>query len=163
VGPGELVGRGERHVRAEQRLDAHRRDDARGPGQPVGVGQEQRPDPRHQLGPVQERQALLGLERERLEANLAQRDEARHALSAQVDPAASDDRQREVGERREVARRADGALLWHHGMDAAIEEGEQPVDDDRPAAAVTEARVFARSSSIARTTSTGSGAPTPAA
>ena len=47
VRPGELVGRGERDVRARA---APRRDmrggDARGPDQPVGVGQEQRPDAR---------------------------------------------------------------------------------------------------------------------
>ena len=72
VRPGELVGSGEGDVRAEQRLDAHRRGDARGPGQPVGVGEEQRPDRGHQLGAVEEREALLRLERQRLEADLAQ-------------------------------------------------------------------------------------------
>ena len=43
-----------------------------------------------------------------------------------------------MGERREVARRADGALLRHDRVDAALEERQQPVDDDRAAAAVAE-------------------------
>ena len=74
VRPGQLVRGGERHVRAEQRLDAHRRDDARGPHQPVRVGEHERADRAHHLRPVEEREALLGLEHERLEPGLAQRD-----------------------------------------------------------------------------------------
>ena len=52
--------------------------------------------------------------------------------------AAADERQREVGERREVARRADAPLLGHDRVDARGEEVEKPVDEQRPAAAVAE-------------------------
>ena len=41
-------------------------------------------------------------------------------------------------ERRKVARRAQAALLRHDRVDAAIEEGQQAIDEERPAAAVTE-------------------------
>ena len=82
----------------------------------------------------------------------------------ELDLAAADERQREVGERREVAGRADAPLLGHDRMDAVREQrqesrrrraGRQPL--------WPRASVFARSSSIARTISRGNGAPTPAA
>ena len=66
--PRELVGRGEGDVRAEQRLDAHRGHDRRGPHQPIGVGEQERPDRAHQLRAVEQREALLRPELQRLEA-----------------------------------------------------------------------------------------------
>ena len=119
--PGELVGRGERHVGPEQRLDRHRRDDARRPTQPIRVGQEQRPDRAHHLGPVEERQPFL---RPRAPAARgrprASASSAGHPLAVELDLAAADERQREVGERREVARTrrrspAPGTTGWMPG------------------------------------------------
>ena len=75
--PGQLVGGGKGDVRPEQRLDAHRRGHARGARQPVRVREQQRADRAHHLGPVEQREALLGLERQRLETHLAQRDQRR--------------------------------------------------------------------------------------
>ena len=51
---------------------------------------------------------------------------------------ATDQRQREVGEWREVARRTDAPLRGHDRVEAALEEGEQAIDDNGPAAAVAE-------------------------
>ena len=138
MGPGELVLGGEGHVRAEQRLDRQRRRDARRPGQPIGIGQGQGPDRRHHLGAVEERQALLRLERERLEAGLAQGEQGRHALAVELDLAPPDQGQGQVGERRQVARRAERALLGHDRMDPGRQHLEQALDHDRPAAAVAQ-------------------------
>ena len=91
---------------------------------------------------------------------------SRSAMSAgttwprDLDLAPPDERQREVGERREVAGRADAPLLRHDRMDAEPQEVAEPVDD--AAAGSREwpsASVFARSRSIARTTSRGNGRP----
>ena len=43
-----------------------------------------------------------------------------------------------MGERREVARRTDAPLRGYDRVEAALEEGEQAIDDDGPAAAVAE-------------------------
>ncbi len=134
----QLVGRRERDVGAEQGLHAHRRDDARGPRQAVRVGQQERPDRAHHLGPVEEGEALLRLEGQRLQTGLAQRDQGRHDDAAELDLAATDERERQVGERGEIARRADAALLRHDRVDPAAEEVEEAIDDQRPAAAVAE-------------------------
>ena len=61
-----------------------------------------------------------------------------HDGAAEFDLPAPDERQREVRQRGEVARRADAPLLGDDRMDAEREELEEPVDDQRPAAAVAE-------------------------
>ena len=43
-----------------------------------------------------------------------------------------------MGERREVARRADAALLGHDRVDPGVEHRQQSIDEQRPAAAVAE-------------------------
>ena len=106
VRAGQLVGGGVGHVRPEQRLDRLRRGDRRRAGQPVRVGEQERPDRAHQLGPVEEREALLRLEDERLQALLPEGQERRHDVAAELHLAAPDQRQREVGQRRQVARGA---------------------------------------------------------
>ena len=136
--PGELVRGGERHIRAQQGLDAHRPDDARGPDQSVRVGQDERPDRTHHLGPVEERQAFLGLERQRLEAGFAQRQHRRHERAADLHLAPADEGQRQVRERREVPGRPDAPLLGDDRMDAQAQEVEEAIDEQGPAAAVTQ-------------------------
>jgi hypothetical protein len=64
--PGELVRRAERDIRAEERLHGDRGHAARGPRQPICVREQQRPERRHQLGAVEQGEALLRLERHRL-------------------------------------------------------------------------------------------------
>ena len=138
VGPGELVGRRERDVRPEQRLDGHRRDHAGRPHQPVRVGEDERPDRAHHLGPVEERQALLRLERQRLQAGVAQRLCGRLDGPIPLHLAQPDERQRQVRQRREVAGRPDAPLLRHDRVDPEAQEVEQAVHEERPAAAVAE-------------------------
>ena len=138
VRAGKLVGRGERHIRPEERLDALGRGDGRGPGQAVGVREQQRPLRAHQLGPVEEREALLCLQRDGLDPRLAQGKQGRHHLPTQLDLAAPDQRQRQVGERRQVARGAHAPLRRHDRMDARREEGEEPIHQEGPATGVAQ-------------------------
>ncbi len=136
--PGLLVRGGERDVRAEQRLDAHGRCDTGGPGEAIRVGQEKRPDRAHHLGAVEQGEAFLGLEGQRLQPGLAQRDHRRHHGPVVFHLAAADEWQRKVRERREIARRPDAPLLRDDRVDPQAKEVEQPVDEQRPAAAVAE-------------------------
>ena len=138
VRAGELVGGRVGDVRPEQRLDRLRRRDRGRAREPVRVGQQERADPAHQLRPVEEGEALLRLEDERVEPLFAQREQGRHDVAAQLHLAAPDQGQREVGERREVARRADTSLGGHDRVDPELEEPQQPVNDHGPAARVTE-------------------------
>ena len=135
---GELVRRGERDVGSEQRLDRLRRGDRRGPGQAIRVGEQERPERAHQLRPVEERQALLRLEREWLDPGLTERNQRRLHLAAHLHLAAPDERQREVRERREVAGRPDASLRRDDRVDPRLEEREESLDQDRPAAGVAE-------------------------
>ena len=140
MGPGELVRRRERDVGPEQGLDAHRRGHARRCPQAVGIGQEQRADRGHQLGPVEEREALLGAEHERFQAGCAEGDERRHDLAVHLHLAPADQRQGEVGQRREVARCAHGPLGRNERVDPSREEREQPLDHDCGATAAVAER-----------------------
>ena len=73
----------------------------------------------------------FGPQDQRLEPGLAKRDERRHRLPAELDLASTDQRQREVRQRREVARRADGPLRRHHRVDPRPEEVQEPLGNDR--------------------------------
>ena len=134
----QLVGGGEGHVRAQQRLDGLGGRHTRGPHQAVGVGQEQGADRRHHLGPVQQGQAFLGLQRQRLQTGLPEGQQTRDDLATELHLAAPDERQRQVRQRREIARGAEAPLFGHDRMDAEAQEVEQAVDDQRTAAAVAE-------------------------
>ena len=136
--PRELIGRGERHIGPEQGLDRHRGGHAGRPHEPVRIREEQRPDRAHHLRPVEQRQALLGLQGQRRQTRLAKCQQRRQDVPAVLHLAAPDQRQREVGQRRQVARRAEAALLRDDRVDPRGEERQQPVHEQRPAAAVAE-------------------------
>ncbi len=138
VRPGELIGGRKGNVGAQERLDGHRGGHARATGQSIRVREQERPDRGHQLGPVEEGEALLRPEDDRLEADLAEPDQGRHVVAVELDLAPTDQGQRQVGERREVARRPDRALGRDDGMEIPGEEIEQPFDEERPAAGVAE-------------------------
>ena len=138
VRPRELVRRRERDIGPKERLDAHRRDDRGGPDEPVGVGQQECPDRPHQLRPVEEREPFLRPEFQRFQADFLKRLHRRHGRPVELDLAAPDERQRQVRERREVAGCPDAALFRHDRVDAVRQVREEPVDDQRPAAAVAQ-------------------------
>ena len=80
----------------------------------------------------------FGLQDQRLETDLAQGDQGGHDRATELDLAATDERQREMGQRGEVTRGAEAPLLRHDRMNAGLEEGQQAVHEQRPAAAVPE-------------------------
>ena len=88
--------------------------------------------------PLRRARPFLGLERERLEAGLAQRQQGRDVPAVELDLAATDQGQGQVGERGQVARRPERALLGHDRVDPGRQHLEQALDDDRPAAAVAQ-------------------------
>ncbi len=53
----------------------------------------------------------------------------------------ADQCQRQVRQRREIARGADGSLRGNHGQDVGIEQGEEGVDDERAHAGETSRQV----------------------
>ncbi len=136
VRSGQLVGRGEGDVRPEQRLDAHGGSDRCGPHEPVRVREQERPDRAHQLRAVEQRETLLRSELQWFERDGAEGLGGRHDLARDLDLAAPDERQRQVGQGREVPRRPDAALLGHDRVDAVGQHREEPVDDQRATAAV---------------------------
>jgi len=83
------------------------------------------------LRAVEQRQALLGGEAQRLQARGRERLGARHDASAHMRGASPDEDGREMRERREVARCAHGSLRGHAGMDAGGEQREQGAHDLR--------------------------------
>ena len=107
MGTSLLVCGREGHVRAHQRLGRHRRDDARRGQQPLGMQQHERADRGHLLRPVEQREAFLCLELEWLKSTLRKRLCATHGLAINLRPSSTDDRQREVGQWREIPGRAD--------------------------------------------------------
>ena len=137
--PGQLVGGRERDVGAEERLDAHRGGDARRPHEPVRVGQ-QRVPPTAPIIWVPLSSASPSFARRTSGSSPASRRAMSDGSTAptELDLAATDERQREVGERREVARRADAALLRHDRVDAPAQHLQEPIHEQRPAAAVAE-------------------------
>ena len=136
VRPGQLILGGERDVRALQRFDAHRRGHARGPAKSLRIGQQQRADGAHHLGPVEEGQALLRLEPQRLQSRFAEGDEGGHDVAVSLDLSPTDQRQGQVGQRRQVAGCPDAPLLRHDRMQATRQELQDPIDQQWPAPGV---------------------------
>jgi hypothetical protein len=118
---------GERAIGAEQRLDRQRGGDVGDAQQPpqVVVGEDQHAE--HPVGAVDQRQALLGTERERLDAGLGERGALEHVALA-------DQHHRAVGERREVAAGAERAVLGDPRRDPRVEQREHRLGHLRPRA-----------------------------
>ena len=114
------------------------------------------------LGAVEQRQAFLGAERQRCQADRASASAAGITRPAIADLADADQRQRQMRERRQITRGADRALCRHHRQQASsasrrrrpsIVSGRTP-ERPRP-------RLAALSTRTKRTRSSPSGAPTP--
>ena len=106
-------------------LQAHGTDDIRCLRQAPGIRRSQRADARHQLRPVEQRQALLGLEREWLETRAGQRCGPRHDAAAYLGFALADRNQREVRERCEVAGGTHAAARRDNGVDSGVQHPAQ--------------------------------------
>jgi hypothetical protein len=83
----------------------------------------------HHRRAVHERQALLRTEREGLEPDLAERLARRKDAAAVRDLPLADQRRDQVGERRQVAARADRAALGDVRQDAVVQEIAEPLEE----------------------------------
>ena len=122
----------------ERRRGGHRRIDRERPGhegrdgEPMGLQRAGERMGAGELRAVDQRQTLLGAKRDRREAGGSQRLAARHPGSPEEGLALPDHRRRHMGERREVARCADGALRRHDRRHAPLEHRLDLTDDDGP-------------------------------
>ena len=110
---------GERPVGRHQRLDAHRRGDVGGSHQHVEVGECEHQHAEHAVGAVDQRQALLGAQRDRGDAG------GGHGLGAFT---LADQRQRDVCQRCEIATGAQRPVLVNGWDDVGVEQRQDRVD-----------------------------------
>ena len=120
--------RHEADARALQRLDGERARDVRGLGDPAGADEPERADGAHELGPVDEREPLLRLQADRLEAGARERVRPWEELALEACRPLAHERKREMGERREIPRGADRAAARHDGQHSLVQAVEQELD-----------------------------------
>ena len=118
----------ERHGGALERLERQRDGDDRGVEDAPGLAQGQPAGGGHQVRAVDQGEPLLGGEHDGLEARARQRRRAGHPLAGELGLALADQHEREVRERREVARGADRPAARDHRDDAALQQPEQQLD-----------------------------------
>ena len=116
-------------VGAEQGLDRQRAGRVRGLDQHVGIMHREREQRLHGLGAVDQRQALLGSEGQRLEPALGQHLggwAAPRRVAGPAQPPLADQRLGQVGELGQVAGGPDGALARDHRQQIERQQLEQP-------------------------------------
>ena len=120
--------------RAAESVDRERGRDIGGAGEPLGAGDRQRADRGRGLRPVDERQALLGAERDRRQAGGRERVAPGAQRRGVADPRLplADEDERQMRERREVAARTDRSAAGHLRVDAVVQEVEQPLERRSP-------------------------------
>ena len=129
----ELVEAGlEGPVGAEQALDRHGAGHIGHGGQGLGVGHGQAGKGEHPLGPVDQRQALLERQPERLQPGLPQALGGGQAAAVDHDLALAEQRQGQVGELGQVTGGADRAVLGDHRGDPGGQQGDQRLHHQRP-------------------------------
>ncbi len=126
--------RHEADARALQRLDGERARDVRGLGDPAGADEPQRADGAHELRPVDEREPLLRLQADRLEAGARERVRPGEKLALVACRPLAHEGKREMGERREIPRGADRTAARHDGQHSLVQAVEQELDGLDPRA-----------------------------
>ncbi len=125
------VGR-EHSIGAGETLDAHRRRQIDRRQQGTKIGDRQHQHAEHAVGAVDEREPLLLLEFDRLDARSGQRLARRHEHADGIPHLTlAEQGERAVGERREVARAAEAAVFVDDGSDPGVEQGGVGLGDDR--------------------------------
>ena len=139
LGPQLLQVRGEHGVGAEQALDAHRRRHVGGDEQLAQVGDRQHEHAEHAVGAVDQGEPFLLAQRDGFDARLAQHLTRVAQIAGRVaDRPLSHQRERAMGERRQVTGAAERAVLAHDRRDARRQDrrvgggGHRP--NSRPAA-----------------------------
>ena len=112
---------GKRPVGGHQRLHAHRRGDVGRTHQHVEIGERQHEHAEHAVGPVDQRQTLLGPQRDRGDSR------GSHRLGTF---AFTDQCQGDVRQRSQIAAGTQRPVLVDRRRDVGVEQGEDGVDDD---------------------------------
>ena len=128
----------EGHGRAEQRLERHGARDVGESGEPHRAPQGERADGGQRLRPVEQRKPFLAFQADGVDCGAAQRLPAGQPLAAVDRFTLADDAEREVGQRREIAAGADGALLRDHRVHAAIQHVHERLRYQRSNPAIPE-------------------------
>ena len=87
---------------------------------------------RHQVRPVEQREPLLGGQRQRRQPRPLQGGGGRHPCAVDRGLALAHQAGRHVRERHEVARGSHRALLGNDGVDTTLQARDEGLDDDRP-------------------------------
>ena len=125
VQPGIKRGR-----RAEERVDTHRGSNLRGGVQALRFRQCERANRRHQMGAVEECQALLGTKLDRLHPDETQRRRAVDALARRREGLTlTNQDERKVRQRGEIATGAYRAARRHDRRDIRIEQFDERLHD----------------------------------
>ena len=114
--------------RAHEGLERERGRHDRHLEHPSRLGDRETAAGRHQVRAVDQREALLLGQLDGLEAGAAQRVAAGHALALEEGLALADQHEREVCERREIARAADGSLRGDDRPHVAREQRPEQLD-----------------------------------
>ena len=133
--PGQVNARIEGGGRAHQRLQRDRSGQIGNLRHAQAARHRQPAHSGHRLGAVQQRQALLGRQNQRLQARPAQRLASGHPLAFVKRLALADHHQRQMSQRRQIPARAHRTLLRNHRMHPGIEQRHQQLHQRRTAAA----------------------------
>jgi hypothetical protein len=117
--------------RALERLQRQRERDDRGVEQTTGVADGECAGGGHQVGAVDQGQALLGGQDDGMQTGAVERRRPLHALAAQRGLTFADEHERDMGQRREVARGPHRALGRDNRDHVALEHRQQQLDDLR--------------------------------
>ncbi len=124
-------------VGTERRLHAHRGGQVRDVEQPREVAGGERELAQHAVGAIGEREAFFLGERDGLDASGSERVNGGHDIACRVvDLALPHQCERDGGERREVTRTAERAVLRHHGHDVRVQQRRKCAGDARSHAGV---------------------------
>ncbi len=126
--PGGVDAGVERHVGALERVEGEGAHHVRAADEAQRLGDGEAAHRGHELGPVDEGEALLRLEDERDRPYRAQGVGGGQAAALEDALALADEGEREVGEGREVPARPDRPLRGDDGVDAAIDERDQQLE-----------------------------------
>ena len=118
----------EARQRALQRLERHGARDVAGTAEPERPHEPERRDRRHELRPVDQREPFLRLQSHRLESRRSERLGPRHPDALEHRLALTDERQRQMRERCEIAARTDRPARRHVRDDPGVEDGEEQLD-----------------------------------
>ncbi len=123
MAPERMDARVERRIRSARPVSRQRAGRKGGAEQGLDLEQADERVGSRELRAVEQREPLLGVRRERLEADFGERSGGRRDPIAHASLSYADHRRRHVRERCKIPRRAHGSLGWDHRRHAARKHG----------------------------------------